>query len=141
MTRREQMTAHAAGPCAACHSQTDPIGFAFENFNAVGEFVTTDNGAPVDPSGHMRIDDRDVTFANAVDLVGAIGASAQFRACYARKWLRYALARREGDADESAARALAAALDRDHDVRGLLQSLAMSRSFMYRQVMPGEVTP
>jgi hypothetical protein len=46
-TLREQMEAHRANPvCAACHKIMDPLGFAMENFDAVGAWRTRDAGAP-----------------------------------------------------------------------------------------------
>jgi hypothetical protein len=51
-TLRERMEQHRKNPsCANCHARMDPIGFAFENFNAIGKFRTTDEGSPIDPSG------------------------------------------------------------------------------------------
>jgi hypothetical protein len=53
-TMREQMTEHRANPvCASCHKTFDPIGFALENFDAVGAWRTADAGAPVDASGEL----------------------------------------------------------------------------------------
>jgi hypothetical protein len=37
--------------CASCHASIDPLGFALENFDAVGRWRTTDAGTPVDSSG------------------------------------------------------------------------------------------
>ncbi|MGE3844699.1 MAG: DUF1592 domain-containing protein [Vicinamibacterales bacterium] len=49
---RVRMERHRKNPvCATCHSRLDPLGFAFENFDAVGRWRTTDGGSPVDPSG------------------------------------------------------------------------------------------
>jgi hypothetical protein len=40
--------------CASCHSQMDPLGFALENFDAVGRWRATDpSGAVIDPSGAL----------------------------------------------------------------------------------------
>jgi hypothetical protein len=51
-TMRDRMTAHRTNPqCASCHAMFDPIGFALENFDAVGRWRTTDNGLPIDASG------------------------------------------------------------------------------------------
>ncbi len=51
-TLRERMEQHRKNPaCAACHSRMDPLGFALENFNAVGGFRMNDAGNPIDPSG------------------------------------------------------------------------------------------
>jgi hypothetical protein len=37
--------------CANCHSRFDPLGFALENFDAIGAWRTSDGGAPIDASG------------------------------------------------------------------------------------------
>jgi hypothetical protein len=48
------MEAHRANAvCAGCHKVMDPIGFALENFDAVGHWRTTDDGARIDPSGTL----------------------------------------------------------------------------------------
>jgi hypothetical protein len=53
MTMRERMAAHRASPvCASCHAMIDPLGFALENFNPVGQYRTVDeNFTPIDASG------------------------------------------------------------------------------------------
>ena len=49
---RERMEAHRANPaCAGCHQLMDPLGFALENFDAVGAWRTREAGAPIDASG------------------------------------------------------------------------------------------
>ena len=51
-TMRERMMAHRTNPyCASCHAMFDPVGFALENFDAVGRWRTTDGGSPIDASG------------------------------------------------------------------------------------------
>ncbi len=51
---RERLAAHRAKPvCASCHVVMDPVGFALENFDAVGQWRTTEEGRPVDASGGM----------------------------------------------------------------------------------------
>jgi cytochrome c551/c552 len=48
---RERMEAHRNNPvCASCHQRMDPLGFSLENFDAVGKWRTTSDGAPIDPS-------------------------------------------------------------------------------------------
>ena len=48
---REKMEQHRANPvCASCHANLDPLGFALENFDAVGRWRETDGGAPIDAS-------------------------------------------------------------------------------------------
>jgi hypothetical protein len=53
LTMREAMAQHRANPaCASCHAAMDPIGFALDNFDAVGRWRTVDaSGARIDPAG------------------------------------------------------------------------------------------
>lgn len=51
-TLRARMEQHRANPvCAACHARMDPLGFALENFNAIGQWREMDAGAKIDASG------------------------------------------------------------------------------------------
>ena len=52
---RERLEAHRANPvCASCHRVMDPLGFALENFDAIGRWRTTsDAGTPVDAGGEL----------------------------------------------------------------------------------------
>jgi mono/diheme cytochrome c family protein len=53
-TMREQLAEHRANPtCASCHKIMDPIGFALENFDAVGAWRTEDAGVAIDTSGEL----------------------------------------------------------------------------------------
>ena len=55
-TVRARMEQHRSNPaCAACHAPMDPLGFALENFDAVGQWRSTDAeaGAPIDASGAL----------------------------------------------------------------------------------------
>jgi hypothetical protein len=59
-TLREEMEAHRANPtCAACHKLMDPIGFALENFDGIGQWRDTYPGTPsssgpaIDASGQL----------------------------------------------------------------------------------------
>jgi len=49
---RQQMEQHRKNAvCASCHSRMDPLGFGFENFDAVGTWRTLDGKFPIDASG------------------------------------------------------------------------------------------
>ena len=51
---REALERHRANPaCAACHAKLDPLGFALENFDAVGAYRTEDDGVTVEASGAL----------------------------------------------------------------------------------------
>jgi hypothetical protein len=54
LSLREQMQVHRANAiCAACHSRMDPIGFALENYDAVGRWRTEDARTAIDASGKL----------------------------------------------------------------------------------------
>jgi cytochrome c5 len=51
---RARLEAHRANPvCATCHNVMDPIGFALENFDAIGAWRTREPAGPIDSSGQM----------------------------------------------------------------------------------------
>jgi hypothetical protein len=54
LSLRERMELHRANSvCAGCHKVMDPIGFALENFDAVGRWRSTDDGSIINPSGTL----------------------------------------------------------------------------------------
>lgn len=51
---RERLAEHRANAaCASCHNLMDPVGFALENFDAVGRWRTVEDGKPIDTSGGL----------------------------------------------------------------------------------------
>jgi mono/diheme cytochrome c family protein len=53
-TLRVRMEAHRKNPvCASCHTMMDPLGFAMENYDPLGQWRTRDDGGPVDTAGAM----------------------------------------------------------------------------------------
>src|SRR5262249_2881357 len=53
-TMREKMAQHRANPaCAGCHNLMDPIGFALENYDAVGRWRTMDANKAIDNAGSL----------------------------------------------------------------------------------------
>lgn len=54
LSMRERLQEHRANAaCSGCHQQMDPVGFALENFDAVGRWRTTDASQPIDASGGL----------------------------------------------------------------------------------------
>lgn len=52
ITMRQRMEEHRVNPaCASCHARMDPLGFALENFDAIGRWRATEAGLPIDASG------------------------------------------------------------------------------------------
>jgi hypothetical protein len=81
--------------CEACHSVLDPPGLAFETYDAIGRWRTTDNGAPVDVSGLvLRIDPNSSTttnFSGPIELASLIASSVTAQQCMTEQWLEFAL--------------------------------------------------
>ena len=54
LSMRERMEQHRANPaCSVCHSQMDPLGFALENFDAIGRWRDSESGKPIDSAGAL----------------------------------------------------------------------------------------
>jgi len=55
MTLKQKLEQHEKdAQCGACHKRMDPVGFALENFDAIGAFRTTDNGLPIDSTATVE---------------------------------------------------------------------------------------
>jgi hypothetical protein len=51
---RERLSEHRANAaCAVCHDVIDPVGFALENYDALGRWRSSEEGKPVDCSGGL----------------------------------------------------------------------------------------
>lgn len=89
---RQQMEAHRANAmCAACHSKMDPIGFSFENYNAIGQWRDKDGKWPIDASGKLPSGQ---AFDGAQELEAIYRKDPQtFVQCVTYKLLTYALGR------------------------------------------------
>lgn len=94
MTQREIQELHSQSPaCHSCHQHIDPIGAAFEVFDAIGRYRTTEKKKPIDATGKLKDvgeNKESYTFNNAVDLVKNISKSIHFQQCYAKKFYTFA---------------------------------------------------
>jgi mono/diheme cytochrome c family protein len=54
LSMRDRMESHRRNPaCAGCHKLMDPIGLALENFDGIGKWRSTDNGAAIDAASQL----------------------------------------------------------------------------------------
>jgi hypothetical protein len=92
LSMRERMAEHRAHPaCSGCHQLMDPIGFALENYDAVGRWRTAEEGKPVDASGSLG-DGR--TFQGVAGLEQALLRHPEvFATTFTEKLFTYALGR------------------------------------------------
>jgi hypothetical protein len=134
---RQRAAIHRDRPdCAACHALFDPLGFTFENFDAIGRYRTAENGKPIDAHSEITATrSLDGPVKDAVDLAGKLATSDEVRACVARQWLRFALGRVETDGDlPSLEGTMQGFRDSGWKVTDLLIALARSDAFRFQKV-------
>ena len=99
---RARMEQHRRDPnCASCHRRMDDIGFAFENFDAIGALREHDQGQEIDASGELFPGEQFRGATSLIELI-AVNHRDQFARCMAEKMLTYALGRGLEIADECA---------------------------------------
>ena len=112
-TLRQQMVKHRENPvCASCHQKMDPIGFAFENFDAVGRWRTLDNGEPINAASQL---DSGEKFRDATGLrkILAVRKRDLFVRCLTEKMLTFALGRGLEFYDKRAVDGIVKQMERD----------------------------
>jgi hypothetical protein len=67
----------------------NPLGYAFENYDAVGKYRTIDQGKPVDAADAARLDGEAKSFTNGVELSRLIAETKQTHDCFAQKLMTY----------------------------------------------------
>jgi hypothetical protein len=133
-TVREQLELHRASPnCASCHNNIDPIGFALENFDAVGRWQDrTSEGLEIDSAGVLG----DGTPVDGpVALRDALLAKPDvFAGTVAEKLMIYALGRGLEPQDMPVVRGiLRTAAEDDYRLVSIILGIVDSFPFQYRQ--------
>jgi hypothetical protein len=138
-TTRERFAQHASdNACKGCHALMDPLGFGFENYDAIGRYRERENGTPVDATGELTGTDVDGTFTGAVELAAKLAVSTRVQSCYATQWFRFAYGRGEDTGDTCSLATLTARLSSTNgDIKELLVALTQTDAFLYRPA--GEV--
>ena len=130
---RERMEQHRKNPgCAACHARIDPLGFALENFDAIGEWRETDGGASIESTSTLA---DGTTVDGPVSLREALLAGDEIITNVIEQLLTYALGRGLEYYDAPAVREIKrnAAAD-DYRWSDLIVGVARSTPFLMRQV-------
>ena len=133
---RERLAEHRANAaCARCHDVMDPVGFALENFDAVGRWRETEQGRPIDASGGLP-DGSDFTDVDGLERA-LLQRPKLFVATFAEKLLTYALGRGIEAYDAPAVRQVVreAAKD-DYRMSSVLVAIVNSRPFQMRKTSP-----
>jgi mono/diheme cytochrome c family protein len=137
-TLRQQLDAHRTGPsCAACHSRMDPLGFALENFDAIGAWRAKDGEFPVDARGSLP-DGRSFTGPEEMTAILA-GDKEAFAACITEKLLTYALGRGLERQDRRTVKAIAARVaEKGYHFSALVQEIVNSLPFRMKRSRTGD---
>jgi hypothetical protein len=128
-------------PCRSCHARIDPLGFAFQHYDATGAFRATELGMPIDATGSLAVEGRTLQWMDAIELGRKLADEPVVRACVGRHWLRWLLRRREQDPERPALDVALAAAGPGFDMRELLVALTRTRLFTHRTPAEGEVLP
>jgi hypothetical protein len=133
-TTRERFAQHSSNPaCSGCHTLMDPIGFGFENYDALGRYRATENQRAVDAAGELTGTDVDGHFDGVVELAGRLARSKTVSDCYATQWFRFGYGRGETEADACSIAKLQASLQTSAgSIPELLVALTQTDAFLYR---------
>ena len=136
---RERMEDHRKNPaCAGCHNIMDPLGFALENFDAVGAWrVRSESGVPIDASGKL-VDgtpvDGPVSLRNAL-----LARSGAFTQTITEKLMTYAIGRGVEYYDMPAVRSIVrASASNDSRFSSLILGIVRSAPFQMRRTETAE---
>jgi hypothetical protein len=136
-TMRQQMEKHRANPmCASCHMRMDPLGFALENYNAIGQWRTQDANQPIDASGVLP-DGK--AFNGSAELKTILAQNKDtFAECLTEKLMVYALGRGLETYDRRAVKQIVSNLAKnDYRFSALIDGIVDSVPFqMGRGVAP-----
>jgi mono/diheme cytochrome c family protein len=140
VSMRELMEAHRQNPvCATCHQRMDPLGFALENFDAIGKWRTTEGHAPIDASGVLPDGTK---FGGPDEFRKALMAHRdEFVRTFTERLLTYALGRAVAYYDMPALRAIIReAAPSDYRWSSLILGVVNSRPFQMRASQEVETT-
>ncbi|MGK0185909.1 MAG: hypothetical protein ACI9R3_001692 [Verrucomicrobiales bacterium] len=133
---RQRLAAHRENPaCASCHNVMDPIGFAFENFDALGRWRTHEAGVPVDSRGSLP---NGTTFDDISGLErGLLEQPKLFVRTLVEKLLTFALGRGVESSDAPAVRRIVRASQEDEfKFSAIILQLVSSDPFTMRMPNP-----
>jgi mono/diheme cytochrome c family protein len=133
LTAREQLELHRANPaCASCHVNMDPIGFALENFDAVGGWRKQDAGQIIDAAAVLPDGTKFAGFDGLQQIL--LARKDEFAGAFTRRLLTYALARGLIAQDMPTVRRIAAtAAGDDYRIQTIIKGIATSAPFTLRK--------
>ncbi|MDX2051666.1 MAG: DUF1592 domain-containing protein [Polyangiaceae bacterium] len=137
-TNRQNVADHTEVPgsaCVGCHSLIiNPLGFPFENYDAVGAYRTQDNGVAVDAQSTATIGTQQVAVNNALELTQAIAQSPEAHACFSGHLVEYLLGRQSAPLDQAVIEHLRDNSLKKATVKDLILQITQSPTFRARSV-------
>ena len=130
---RERMEVHRANvACAGCHARMDAIGFALENYDAVGGYRTQDGGFEIDAGGGFP---DGTTFSGPAGLKDVLlSKKREFCRCLTEKMMIFALGRGLEPTDRPTIERIVGRLEEeDHRVSVLVAGIVASDAFRQRR--------
>jgi hypothetical protein len=127
-TVKQKLLEHMQDPsCANCHSLMDPVGFALEDFDAIGQYRTTDQGFPIDTTAST--DDLGA-FASAPELAVLLTKDPRSSDCVVEKLYRQSMGHLETTGEQPAVDDLRKSFSsKGHSIRSLLVEVSASPAF------------
>jgi len=129
-TIREQLAKHREiATCAECHRKIDPLGFALENFDAIGRWRDQyGKGMPVNPAGKLPSGE---AFASAGEFKNLMAQKHdQFTRCLTQKLLTYATGREQVPTDRPVIDSILREMKKDNQgLRDLIHLIVLSEVF------------
>ena len=134
LSLRAALEQHRANPgCAGCHAVMDPIGFALENYNGIGQWRAEDGGSPIDATGKLP---DGTQFSGPSGLRNTMSTSKreEFANTVTEKLLTYGLGRGLEYYDQPAVRSILRECGPgDYRMRDLVKAVVMSTPFLERR--------
>lgn len=127
-TMKQRLEQHYEDPaCAGCHYDMDNIGFALENYDAIGQFRTKEDGLPIDPTSNVsHLGD----FASARELAEILYEDERMAACFVKNFIRSSMGHRDTDGEAPAIDALRASFaEGGYSLQDLMVELTVSPAF------------
>jgi mono/diheme cytochrome c family protein len=133
---RQRLEQHrASAECSSCHAKMDPLGFALENFDAIGTWREMDGKFPIDASG--KIPGSGTAFNGASDLKRILKDDPRFIKALATNMMIYALGRGLEYFDRCAVDAVVANLAQEQNkFSALVTGIVTSEPFRKRKTEP-----
>jgi hypothetical protein len=135
LTNRQKLELSTVEPqCASCHALFDPLGFALEHFDSIGRYRETENGLPIDATGHFE---DGTSFDGSVELGTALRESDVTTECLLRHFYRSVNGRTDDVHDQAGIDDMTASLrSRDYVFRELVADFVESDAFRSAPAVP-----